>query len=199
MTAVDFARWVGVILAVSGAVLAASEAGLHLRDRTAAAVRTGWSWIGGAVGHLQTALRRATTRQLRRLLGLPEPRPATGGGHASGGVRSSGEGGPRPAWSRLSESERVEVLRNKLDALEAARRVDAEAACQLREQIEKLTRDVRDATTAEARGLPLVAAGVVLTGAPLDWLVDLIGGAGLVVLVVLSFLALAAYAGKASR
>lgn len=161
MTEADWIRWVGVIAGVCGAIVVwPSGAKLMLLD-------------------IWAAIRRAWNRFIRR---KKEPAPATHalGGLAAGQSTAGGRltvrnyGAPPEAQIRRLWDE-VDRLDGRIDQTEAENRAQLNA---LKERIEQESadrhavqeaqrrRDERQDAQIDARGLPLIGLGIIMTGFP---------------------------------
>jgi hypothetical protein len=158
---VTVSRYLGVFLAVVGAGVSSSEAVSHIVGSVLTDIRRAARQVAVAALQARDAIRRRLYQVrgwvvrvqdwVRRRLGLPVP--VRGGGGATFGVAASGAGhAVRPDWGALSTQERTEVLRFRLDHVEG--------------RVEQLVAAGEQAMVAEARGLPLIAGSVVLTGIP---------------------------------
>lgn len=160
-------RYAGILVSVVGALVVSPSI-------TTRAVRDATAWL------------EAHVLSLARYLGLvAPPAPATGGGHATFGVRAAGLG-YAPVAFRQDEplEQRVEHLRVRVTELVAAMaRVQADAQeaaldqeqalAEVRGELHRTVRGLADslataelqAARAGGRALPVVGVGILLSGA----------------------------------
>jgi hypothetical protein len=173
----DVNRWVGVIVAVVGTVVAAPSGTRELLTST-------WQWLERRGSAVSSGLGRLLPF-LRGDAAMNPKQSVTGTASTSWGFTSSASAWAWP--SQASTDERIEALRKHLTEVEgrlsevrkqlrdesAARKQAVEELEQriradIREIKESIDRREKHAARIDARGLPLIAAGVVLSGVPDD-------------------------------
>lgn len=212
VTEADWVRWVGVITAIVGSVVAAPSAGVLIIRQAAAGAWAGFRWL---------------LRQVPLVKHLPFLRPATSKtahGQAEGGMRLSGTAdGLAVAGPMTPTAEQLEMLWSAISRLyekinqvsQDAQQRDADLAKRLDTAVAELrtthqaTRsqweeERRRAVRIDARGLPLIGLGVLMTGLPdglatWHWLGWLVIAVAVILMVWLAVVPLALMHGWASR
>lgn len=170
VTEADWIRWVGVITAIVGSVVAAPSGGLLIVRQVAAAVWIGFQWL-------------ANHRPFRRHAGAT---PRTASGQATiplrFNVQAEGLVGPGP---ETSTGEQLQMLWKEVTRLHGKINQVSQDAQQrlsdLASRLDSATADLQAAHQAmsrqweeeqhrsvhiDARGLPLIGLGILMTGFP---------------------------------
>ncbi len=179
-TEADWVRWTGMAVGVAGALVVAPR----------------------APGHICRAAVKWGQRTARKVFGKRPVRHQTSahqGIHGEGSVNGEGVKGPplNPSTEQLMEYllEQVAKNRDQIRALERKQERDhgavtqevAELTAELRRSDQALRRlreqDKAEDDQVDARGLPLIALGIILTVIP-DGLADVVPGLGVALIVV---------------
>ena len=170
VTEADWIRWAGVAMAIVGSVVAAPSGGLLIVQQTAAGVRSVSRWLAGKLPFRRHAV----------------PAPGLVHGQAGIGVRFDirAEGLAIPGAATPTE-EQLEMLWKEIsrlhrkigDVTEDARRRHSELAGSLQSAASELQtahqdlrsrweEEKRRSVHIDARGLPLIGLGILMTGVP---------------------------------
>jgi hypothetical protein len=170
VTEADWIRWIGVITALVGSVVAAPSGGLLIVRQAAAAVRTGLRWLAE---HLPFR---------RYVVAAPSTVHGQAGIRMGFNVKAEGFVGPGPA---TPTAEQLQMLWKEISRLyEKVNQVSQEAqqrhsdlanmlesaAAELQSAHQAMSRqweeEKRHAVQIDARGLPLIGLGILMTGVP---------------------------------
>jgi cell division protein FtsB len=166
---VDAVRWAGVLLAIAGVWVTSRDAVKRYRNELVHRCQRGWEWV-----------RRQVLRRRDRTIRAHAISGSVGvSGNLNVRVNAAGWVWPNDRDERLEQlRQRTETLNNRISDLrsEHGQRLDTLAAdiarvgTEYREALDKLIHDLaqraEQATTIDAAGLPLIGAGIVLSGVP---------------------------------
>lgn len=167
------ARWIGVAVATAGAVSVNPNAAQYVALGTQTKARRGWSWV-------HSAARRVFPRTSESR-GEPTGVVASARG---GGWETTGEARATVHWRAdatvdrklelldkraIEQAGEIYELRNQLNALDKS--IDGRIDQRLGDQVAKLeradesiNRHINESTAIDARAIPVIVAGTVLTG-----------------------------------
>jgi hypothetical protein len=173
----EVTRWVGVIVAVVGTVVAAPSGTRELLTST-------WQWLKRRRSAVSSGLARLLPF-LRRDAAMSRKQSVTSTLSTSWGFTSSANAWAWP--SQASTDARIEALRNHLTEVEgqlsevkkqlrnetaARKQAINELGLRIRADVQEIKESIdrreKHAARIDARGLPLIAAGIVLSGVPDD-------------------------------